>query len=547
MPITLKPRPSLPPFTFSPPPSDAEADASDSEQTAQVQVQVAPSQAAPPRPPADFIPERDMHMFGSRPLDSSEPGKALVKCARCGKVVMELAAVEHKRLCAHVLDGVPLDKKKLKAEKSLKAKDDLSKKRRASEDGENAHAHAHANAHASAIPAAVGGNPYKGLKKSEIKKLKKEAERLEKKRAKERQKAEIAERKRQRASEPLDFDRHCGVINDKGLPCSRSLTCKTHTVGAKRAVSGRSRPFDELHLEWQRKHNPNFKEPARRDVNGTNGAGSSTKNAKRKDSKLGKKGPAGGGPGPGEDDAHGGGPEGESQRELEELIHFTRVAGDRVRDAIGWGWSFGVGLGGGIAAGLGLMTSGTATASASRAGSSGGAAGTTAGAGTGAGAGAGAGAGLSSSAANSRATSAGPSKSNANANASGLGTGTGNGNSNGSGNPFGRPDKPRPTSCNAVWRSHTDFAGVGEMFQKALAARPPKQPQHPHHAQHQHQHQHQGHSHVGKNANANANAQAAGAAAGQHGGAAQRILPAMAAGGVPPEQAVQPGMFGVTA
>lgn len=354
------------------------------------------------------------------------------------------------------------------------------------------------------------------------------------------------------ASEPLDFDRHCGVINDKGLPCSRSLTCKTHTVGAKRAVLGRSRPFDELHLEWQRKHNPNFKEPARRDVNGTNGPGSSTKNAKRKDSKLGKKGPGGGGPGPGEDDGHGGGPEGESQRELEELIHFTRVAGDRVRDAIGWGWSFGVGLGGGIAAGLGLMTSGAT--SASRAGSSGGVGGGTT-AGAGAGAGAGGGAGSSTSAANSRATSAGPSKSNArngtvnengNANASGLGTG--NGNTNGSGNPFGRPDKPRPTSCNAVWRSHTDFAGVGEMFQKALAARPPKQPQHPHHAQHQHQHQHPGHSHAGKNANANAQAAGAAAgAAGQHGGTAPRILPAMAAGGVPPEQAVQPGMFGVTA
>jgi hypothetical protein len=87
------------------------------------------------------------------------------------------------------------------------------------------------------------------------------------------------------------------------------------------------------------------------------------------------------------------------------------------------------------------------------------------------------------------------------------------------------------------------------MFQKALAARPPKQPQHPHHPQHQHQHQ--GHS-TGKSANANATAQAAGAGAGaagagQHGGSAQRILPAMAAGGVPPEQAVQPGMFGVTA
>ena len=61
---------------------------------------------------------------------------------------------------------------------------------------------------------------------------------------------------------PINFDRQCGVINDKGLPCSRSLTCKTHTVGAKRGVQGRTRAYDLLYLEWQRANNPNFKEPA---------------------------------------------------------------------------------------------------------------------------------------------------------------------------------------------------------------------------------------------------------------------------------------------
>lgn len=53
-----------------------------------------------------------------------------------------------------------------------------------------------------------------------------------------------------------DVDTQCGVINDKGLPCSRSLTCKSHSMGAKRAVPGRSRPYDELLLDWQRIHNP---------------------------------------------------------------------------------------------------------------------------------------------------------------------------------------------------------------------------------------------------------------------------------------------------
>lgn len=68
-----------------------------------------------------------------------------------------------------------------------------------------------------------------------------------------------------RVKGPVDLDQHCGVINDKGLPCSRSLTCKTHSMGAKRAVPGRSRDYDELLLEWNRLKNPNFVEPVKRE------------------------------------------------------------------------------------------------------------------------------------------------------------------------------------------------------------------------------------------------------------------------------------------
>jgi len=63
---------------------------------------------------------------------------------------------------------------------------------------------------------------------------------------------------------PVDLDKQCGVINDKGLPCSRSLTCKSHSMGAKRSVLGRSKKYDELLLEWQRANNPNFVEPVKR-------------------------------------------------------------------------------------------------------------------------------------------------------------------------------------------------------------------------------------------------------------------------------------------
>ncbi|GAA5900201.1 hypothetical protein JCM8208_002049 [Rhodotorula glutinis] len=50
----------------------------------------------------------------------------------------------------------------------------------------------------------------------------------------------------------VDVDRQCGVINDKGYPCPRSLTCKTHNMSAKRAVPHRSQPYDLLLFEWQK-------------------------------------------------------------------------------------------------------------------------------------------------------------------------------------------------------------------------------------------------------------------------------------------------------
>ena len=45
---------------------------------------------------------------------------------------------------------------------------------------------------------------------------------------------------------PIDVERHCGVPLPSGLLCARSLTCKCHTMGAKRAVRGRSGPYDLL-------------------------------------------------------------------------------------------------------------------------------------------------------------------------------------------------------------------------------------------------------------------------------------------------------------
>ena len=45
-------------------------------------------------------------------------------------------------------------------------------------------------------------------------------------------------------------EQHCGVVvAETGKPCTRSLTCKTHSLTLRRAVTDRSKKFDELLLE----------------------------------------------------------------------------------------------------------------------------------------------------------------------------------------------------------------------------------------------------------------------------------------------------------
>ncbi|ODQ82860.1 hypothetical protein BABINDRAFT_164593 [Babjeviella inositovora NRRL Y-12698] len=53
---------------------------------------------------------------------------------------------------------------------------------------------------------------------------------------------------------PVDVEKQCGVPLPNGGFCARSLTCKTHSMGAKRAVLGRSAPYDQLLLAYQRKN-----------------------------------------------------------------------------------------------------------------------------------------------------------------------------------------------------------------------------------------------------------------------------------------------------
>ncbi|KAJ2185362.1 SAGA complex subunit Sgf73, partial [Coemansia sp. RSA 522] len=67
---------------------------------------------------------------------------------------------------------------------------------------------------------------------------KREQQRVEKERKK-RERDEKREKELAKAKLPLDLDRQCGVVVEAGSACTRSLTCKTHSMAMKRAVRGR--------------------------------------------------------------------------------------------------------------------------------------------------------------------------------------------------------------------------------------------------------------------------------------------------------------------
>lgn len=82
MPINLKPRAPLPPFTFSPsPPAPSISHDTDA-----------------PKPPTDLFPERDMVIFGSMPLASRwAAGRRLIRCQKCERPCPESNWENHQR------------------------------------------------------------------------------------------------------------------------------------------------------------------------------------------------------------------------------------------------------------------------------------------------------------------------------------------------------------------------------------------------------------------------------------------------------------------
>ncbi|KAK1636093.1 SCA7, zinc-binding domain-containing protein [Colletotrichum phormii] len=64
----------------------------------------------------------------------------------------------------------------------------------------------------------------------------------------------------------IDVERQCSVPLPEGRRCGGSLTCKRHSVSSKRAVAGRSAPYDQLlaaFMERRRAENRVLEEASR--------------------------------------------------------------------------------------------------------------------------------------------------------------------------------------------------------------------------------------------------------------------------------------------
>jgi SAGA-associated factor 73 len=160
-----------------------------------------------------------------------------VQCKHCRRPVLRASSA------AHIRDCLNKKQEKLKKKKEAKEAKDAALRKEKGEDDEGG------KSRKSAIKgASIDGD---GAKKGKKRKLDGDAEKAPN--AKKKKKDE-PKQKGAKPKGPVDVERQCGVSLPNGGYCARSLTCKSHSMGLKRAVPGRSLPYDMLLAQYQKKN-----------------------------------------------------------------------------------------------------------------------------------------------------------------------------------------------------------------------------------------------------------------------------------------------------
>ncbi|KAK4455823.1 hypothetical protein QBC34DRAFT_453462 [Podospora aff. communis PSN243] len=187
-----------------------------------------------------------------------EDAPDLQQCKHCRKGVMGNGAKDHIATCLRI--------KKEKAQRKKEAREARERAKEAAREEEARKADADGDGRGEDDSDAdddierKGPNAGKTTKKAAGKKTdsalsgkKRKAEgELDKGKAK--KKKDEPKPKAAKPKGPVDVERQCGVTLPNGQPCARSLTCKSHSMGAKRSVPGRSLPYDMLLAAYQKKN-----------------------------------------------------------------------------------------------------------------------------------------------------------------------------------------------------------------------------------------------------------------------------------------------------
>ncbi|KAH9898833.1 SCA7, zinc-binding domain-containing protein [Xylariomycetidae sp. FL2044] len=214
--------------------------------------------ALSPSPVINALDENSRETFTSgSPLDDN---LNLQQCKHCKKGIIKTAAKDHIANCLKI-KREKAQRKKEAREARERAKEQAREEeaRKADEDGD-ARAHDDSDDDDDGSPGKkvtdgkaskkVGGKKPDGEPKGKKRKADGDAD----KGPKNKKKKEEPKPKVPKPKGPVDVEKQCGVLLPNGQPCARSLTCKSHSMGAKRAVAGRSLPYDMLLAAYQKKN-----------------------------------------------------------------------------------------------------------------------------------------------------------------------------------------------------------------------------------------------------------------------------------------------------
>ncbi|TID02002.1 SAGA-associated factor 73 [Colletotrichum higginsianum] len=191
---------------------------------------------ASPGPVVNPLDDSAREAFATgRPLEDTPD---LQQCKHCKKSILKTAAKAHIAQCL-----------KLKKEKAQRKKEAREARERAKEAAREEEARkADEDADGKGEDDSDGEEDGAEKKATGSKTTKKAAG------PKQKKKKEEPKPKAPKPKGPVDVERQCGVLLPNGQPCARSLTCKSHSMGAKRAVAGRSLPYDMLLAAYQKKN-----------------------------------------------------------------------------------------------------------------------------------------------------------------------------------------------------------------------------------------------------------------------------------------------------